>query len=233
MRRGVRRGQAGFTLLELMVALAVLALVVTGFLGAFRELLASTAEYESESASRQAARQIFGVMVNDLRSATDYKSGTTSALKDMYRFAGHGYTGELQDEDIVLELSTAAGLDWDAGFPSHGLQQVRYVLRRDSGDRDVVRLFRASRPHAGVVGEWGWNAIELFDDVRFLEITFLEMADSDPLERWDSVKRQEADPKASRYPALVRIRLGLPGFGDVERVFETDVRMPRVQKEQE
>lgn len=227
--RGARR-RNGFTLMELLVALAVLALVVTGFLGAFRELLTVTEGYAKESMARQAARQIMGLVINDLECVVFSHDARDLLQQKAFRFKGSGCESDFTGQRTVLAFTTTSTLLWDASFPAHGILEVCYVLSRDEtateGGAGRVRLFRLERPHAGIDADWQWQKVELFDDVRGFEVAFRQSPDGELLDTWDSMALAEGGSVSRRLPRLATVRLTVPMAGGMERTFEAVANLP-------
>jgi general secretion pathway protein J len=109
----------GFTLVEILVAVAMVALLLTTVYGVFNSVSDAKQRLEAESEGYHQARVLFDRIGRELRGAYFDKD------KKDTRFLG----GTTTDKYPYLELSTTAGTPY--GGRQGGISVVRYELRPD------------------------------------------------------------------------------------------------------
>jgi general secretion pathway protein J len=196
---------AGFTLLELLVAMAIFAIIGALALGGLNAVLA-----QQEIARRQLERlhevqRAVRIMANDL---------------------GQVHPRFVRDElgDLELPLTAPCGVEALACFSRDGwsnpffqlsrgtLQRVRYRL----DDREIIREYwpvmdrtLANEPRREI----------LLRDVDTFEIQFVErLGGSEWIKEWPP--RQQANALAAGLPAGVRITVTLVDWGEIVRTVE-------------
>jgi prepilin-type N-terminal cleavage/methylation domain-containing protein len=126
----IERSSAGFTLIEMMLAVAVLALIMVMLAGSFHAVATSKVQAENHLAVDSAAREILSGMTNELRDAVQ-----TALLPSRVLLMGesHGHDFQIADSFSVSTLS-----------PGH-----RRTLE-DFGAEDTVSYTTAPNPeHRG------------------------------------------------------------------------------------
>lgn len=134
----MNKGNDGFTLIEILVAIAIIAILLSTVYGIFTAVSNARQRLETEGETYQLARVIFMRMGRELQSV--YYAKTNSRTE----FTG-GLTGDGQP---YLELSTAASSP--QGGELTGIAAVRYELQTDpespSGDEQTQELMRTEVP---------------------------------------------------------------------------------------
>ena len=210
-----RHVEQGFTLMEIMVALAIVALLFTSLFAVFDQSMDVADQVKSTSSMDQNARLILRQIANDLDSLyIPQERGQ--------HFDFQGQSPELEfmvDKSTVLEFTTSAGLDFNATFPSRSLFRVSYILAPISDMES--RRFSLLRSQAlvsgnGTVAETR-TSLKLAETVTDLQLTFLDPEQIDPAQSWNKDDLvQETQPP----PAGVRITLVLSGPSGREEPFE-------------
>ncbi|UCG10976.1 MAG: prepilin-type N-terminal cleavage/methylation domain-containing protein [Deltaproteobacteria bacterium] len=201
-----RSATLGFTLLEIVIALAILAIVFTSLYGAYSGTLEATERVENERNVEQAARLALMQIADDLKSlyyqeVEEDQQSEENLEESPYRFAGAD-TEVLEGGRPVLEFATAAHLGFDGVFPNLHINRVRYQLEIQSDTKNHYRLMRLELPFVDLGGERQENEIELADGVEKLEIGYTD-ANGVTVSDWDSSTLEPG----SRMPRLVTIRL--------------------------
>jgi type II secretion system protein J len=194
---------AGFTLLEILIAFAILALVVSSLYAAYSGTLEATEMVASVSNVDQVGRLTLIQIANDFKSLY-YQKAQEDGEESPYRFAGG--MGTEGDEGSVVEFATTSHLGFDVSFPSLRINRVRYVLEKQSDNERYFKLIRRELPFADLSGEWEEAAIELADGVEKLTLTYFN-ADGQVFSQWDT----NAVETEGRLPRLVHIRLEMAG----------------------
>jgi type II secretion system protein J len=219
--------QSGFTLLEIIIALVILALVFASLYGAYSGTVEATERVEHGRDVEQAARLALMQMADDFKSLYHQEfEGDPKASP--YRFVG-GATEEEVEESAVVEFASTAHLDFDMVFPSLRINRVSYALIKLEEDERYQRLVRVELPFADLEQEGDESSVELTDGVEELTLTFFT-GDGEEVSEWDSSEAQASE----RLPQLIRIRLKMgAGEGGESRIFTTSVAPPLWQGEGE
>lgn len=185
MRRRPLARQAGFTLLELLIALAITTAVV-GLVFAGFGVIGRTEERNQRLIDRAermlVTGQWLGRKMDTLRQLSLQVNGAFVSF-----FSGN-----------------AAGAMWVAPLPERGEAGGLYVfratpLRHDDG---TVDLAMEVLPYAGALMALDWNQAEkaiLLHDVRTLQWHYQDGKTGQWTQQWDSATKQ--------YPARVRLQL--------------------------
>jgi prepilin-type N-terminal cleavage/methylation domain-containing protein len=191
---------SGFTLLEILLALAILALVLSSLFGAYSETITATELVEASREVDQAARLTVAQMADDLKSL--YQQEVKGDPKDSpYRFQGG--IAESDGEAVeFMSFASTAHLGFDPAGPSMSVNRIAYVLKKSEEGEPYFQLLRRERPFADFPGQGEEAEMELADNVKELAVTYGDDAGT-TLTEWDS-----ASPEHSgRPPRLVQIRL--------------------------
>jgi type II secretion system protein J len=210
--------KAGFTLLEIVIAVTILAAVFTGLYSAFSSTLETTEAVESERDVEQAARLGLMRMADDLASVY-FKEVASGSEASPYRFEG-GDTEALDQGGTVLEFATSGRLDFDMVFPSLRINRVSYALEADPVSGSYYRLVRREIPFPSLGGKGKETVIEVGEEVEGLTLTYVD-EEGQVRSQWDS----EASEGDVFLPSMVHIRLQLAG--DKSRFFATTVALPK------
>ena len=188
-RAGERSGRAGFTLLEVLVAVALSAVAMMAVFSMFGTVTGVAADVSRTAAGHYDALAFEAVLFDDLRSLYFDKSD-----KDC-RFVGNN--AGLQDEGHrVLAFATTASLASGRDNAPFSVQCVEYVLReRAVGERVLVRR---ERPYCGLMGDWEWAAAAVLAGFEVLDVTYLKPADGGFADHW----RGPAPPPSLRVEVL-------------------------------
>ena len=199
MSRPVR----GFTLLELLVALAVFAIMASAAYSGLRNVLFTRAAIEADN------RQLATLQLALFRLAQDIEQSVPRGSRDEYGEVQPALSGgALARETLQL---THAGWDNPLGQPRATLQRVAYRLRDG-------RLWRL---HWGVLDRGGLlepRETLLLERVREFRVRFLDR--DDWRDDWPPPASDEAgakkDPDA--LPRAVEIGLTLEDWGEITRL---------------
>lgn len=115
-----RPGTAGFTLLEVLVAIAILATVLTAIYGVFSSIVAAKTRLDTDSDAFHRARVIYDRLGRELRGVA---TAGPAGHKGVFRGGRDG------DGNPYLEMTTTAAAQRGGEFT--GIVQVRYSLDQD------------------------------------------------------------------------------------------------------
>lgn len=211
----MRRARAGFTLLELLIAIALFALLG---LGTYRMLEAVLRSDEvvrvQETQLRELGRALWSL-------ERDLIQAVPRPIRDGYGDEQNAFLGQLAslDEGVAFEL-TRSGWRNPTGLHRANLQRVRWRLAGDSLerlywvvlDRDVDSQPRVQR---------------VLDEVSALRLRYLDR-ESGWHEEWPPFEFGRSDPEqqARRLPAAVEVSFEHPRFGSISRLLRLPESAP-------
>lgn len=195
----------GFTLLELLVALAVFAIMATAAYSGLRSVLFTRAAVEAQN------RRLADVQLAVFRLAQDIQQATPRGIRDEYGDPEPALRGgDLLDDVLIL---TRVGWDNPLGQSRATLQRVAYRLREG-------RLWRL---HWDVLDRGGAVAPRetlLLDQVQEFRARFLDQED-EWRNDWPPPVDQSAEdqqPNPNLPPRAVEITLTLEDWGAITRL---------------
>lgn len=193
----------GFTLLELLVALAVFSIIATAAYSGLRNVLYTRAAVEEQN------RRLAAVQLAVYRLEQDIEQTVPRGIRDEYG-ESHGALlgGPLAADPLTL---TRAGWDNPLGQPRATLQRLAYRLRDG-------RLWRLHWPVLDRGGPIEPRETLLLDRVRDFKVRFLEQ--DDWRDDWPPPSLNEETRKLDpdRLPRAVEIRLTLEDWGEITRL---------------
>ncbi len=210
--------RAGFTLLEIVIAIAILAVIFTGLYSAYSSTLDTTEAVESERDVEQAARLGLMQIADDLASLYYREVEGGDAEPSPYRFEGAD-SEALDEGGTVLEFTTTASLDFNMVFPSLRINRVSYALEKQADTERYYRLVRRELPFADLGGAGQESVIEVMEGVETLSVSYFDQ-EGQVQSQWDS----EAPESETVLPRLVQVRLQLAAAKS--RLFTATVALP-------
>jgi type II secretion system protein J len=192
---------AGFTLIEILIALAIVALVLTSLFSAYSETLTTTELVETNKEVDQSARLTLAQMADDLKSL--YYQEVKGDPKDSpYRFLGGGKESDGETVEVMSFASTGH-LGFDPTGPSMCINRIAYVLKKAKEGEKHAQLIRRERPFADFEGQGEEAEVELADGVEELVVRYGDEGSGSLAEAWDSASLEHG----GKPPRLVQIRL--------------------------
>jgi len=209
------RAKPGFTLLELMLAIAILALVLIMIMGSFNAVIHSKVHGEARLTADRQGRAILWELSNEIRGAVQTPNPVSNVL---LIGSGQMHGGAPADAITVSTLAAGhrraiTGLDAE--------QIVSYSVTPNSNVRGWYVLSR-SQSSALLLGTSSFAppATELADNLVSLHIKYFN--GSTWLESWDST----ALPPPAQLPLAVSIDLVLGAGNGRIMNFSTEVVLP-------
>jgi general secretion pathway protein J len=200
-------GLRGFTLIEVLVAISLLAIVLTTVYGVFGGVNSAKVRLESDSADYHLARVVFDRLGRELHGVYFRPDDQTT----MFR-------GGVNDRDEpFLELTTSAVTLLSA--TGSGISEIRYRLAPDE-EADAGRrvLLRAERPRQSATIAVDDRMMRLAPNVASLSLRFFSEGQWE--EQWDA--------RQGGLPQLVEISLVI-GQDEQRRVpFTTTFEIPDI-----
>jgi len=220
-----RSASRGFTLLEILIAIFIFAVVITTVFGSFNFVFGKIGIIEESRTTYEMAKDCLNRMSIDLASAYFRQSPAYKPPKE---------DGELDPYRLVGKLSDAGGEDFGqlrftamAHLPMQQRQRdgVAEIIYYVTTDRDGSRVLRRSdrldfsEPREDLSGD-----PILCENVKSLTFTYID-AEDDEKETWDS----DSDDVGYATPRAVRIQLEI-GSDDIFHTFETTVLFPQYRQ---
>ena len=164
--RRLMAGSCGFTLLEVLVASAILSLVLAALYGVFSQTLAGKQLAEERAAQARTVRIVL------LRIGEDLQSTPHPASSKM-RFLGETrLTRELPED--ALSFVTLTRTAHSSHVPEGDLSEITYMLEPDPTDvtrKQLIRRVHSTLSPQSTVGD---EAMPLLLDVRGLHFRFFD-----------------------------------------------------------
>ncbi len=210
---------SGFTLLEIMIALAIAGIVVASLFAVYGKTLDVGEQIREQAGLEQSARMLFQQLHKDFEGLY-YRPSQNASSPGPYSFlgAGEGGTGvETSEVPALLRLGSTTSLDFKKGtLPRHKLFRVRYLLRGSSQGEDGTRtLLREQLAFPGIRDSA--ERVALTDNVRELELSFVD-SEGRSTRSWNSADRMGQKEKPS-LPKMVEVRLTLQSGEGTERTY--------------
>jgi len=225
-----RPGESGFTLVEVLLALLIGALVMLGSYSVTSQVIGLSDEVRTNLAAEDALDVLRLALDNDLGSVIWVESSKQGASESMTFSGGRQETAlSGQNEELLLSLASAASLAPDAPFPSQAFNRVTYLLRKPPGKdgekTETRQLVRRELPAATLAWRDAASpparATVLLEALTACAVQFFDQTVSQAT--WDSQARQQA-----RHPPLpTQVRLeGVAVFSGKTRRFEVRSAVP-------
>ncbi len=220
--------RTGFTLLEILVAMAILGIVVTTVLGSFNMVFSTTERLDTGATLFEMGKSALGQITADLENIfilarPFYKPPGASDPPDAYRVLGEVDTAG-GTRFAKLRLGSRSHVPLEPAVREAGIAQiVFYVQARGDG---VAVLRRADHLFPYPRFEENSRDPMLCENVKSLAFVYVA-EDGTESETWDSDSAQYGHAT----PAMVLVRLEI-GSGDETALFETAVRLPLVRRKQ-
>lgn len=217
---GYDRDRSGFTLLEILIAIFIFAIVISAVYGSYVTMLKSVDSTESRVDIDNKARIAMERITADLESVFLGQGGFLKGRKQ--EIQGNGAD--------TLDFTSSAHLVFSQKeFPA-GLAEIKYTVVQDS-DTELLQLYRLDIPFRQgnrddtTNEEKGFLLCDGLKSVRFL----YSARDQTEVEDWESEKETgQVNNEPVNIPRMVTIELVFASTQDSEspRNFKTAVALP-------
>lgn len=191
MKNGTMRG---FTLVEMLLALAILAALSVAAIGVLQNVIRADTLTKEKAQQIQALQQTFSQMAADFNQIVPRRGRNDDALFSAGRFL-------LGSDDWAIAFSRSGWPNPMGILPRSEIQSVSYRLRQQQLERlsyDQQDPLTGSRPTTWVLQR----------DVEAFRLRFY--ASGRWQDRWES---------AQNLPQALEVTLTLKGYGDITRLF--------------
>ena len=214
-----------FTLLEILVAIFIFAIIVTTIFGSFHSVFNNTEAIAKDSALYEMGRNCLNRMVYDLVNvhvALPPLYGTPNSDEPLEPYRIIGERIEVGDAEFSrLRFTSNAHVSF--AVPAQiGIAEIVYYVESD--DNQSFFLRRADRLYPYPTFEVKNKDPVLCRNVKQLKFIFYDDKDTE-VDQWDS----EAESFGQATPVAVKIEL-IIGDGDRRHQFETMVKLPVVRE---
>ena len=201
----VKGGKHGFTLIEVLVAMAVLAALAAMLFGAFSGMKRTKEGVERLSDRQREARLAMARMVRELQMAYLSAHEPVTPTRPVQKTIFKGTAGMPGDRvDFVAFAHNR--LDRDARESDQC--EISYYVAANPDKPGVVDLLRRESPNLDLYPERGGRVEVLATDVDLFDLTFLDPLTIQWLESWDTTL---STGQLGRLPIQVSITLVLNG----------------------
>jgi general secretion pathway protein J len=213
---GKRRG---FTLIEIMVAVAIVALVTTLTWGSFKNTFSTKAQIEATATRYRSVRLALERMARELSMAYISQDEDTSQAERRTRFFGKRHS---DIDEIMFSYYGHQRLYQDANECDTAL--VYYYPARDRDDSRKTNLMRRETRRLSnyKVDEQAGEADIVCDDIIKLQLSYWDARDKIWRDEWITTS---ADGQPDRLPSKVKITLTVRDERGKEVPFQTEARL--------
>jgi len=224
-------GQKGFTLLEILIAMFIFAVVLTTIFTSYTGTFRIIEETESQADIYAMARAVMIRIQEDLESIHIKKrdaSKTEGSSVERAIFLGESKKINGRDADNLRFLSRAH-LIFDETDETPGIAEISYYVSENETEENLT-LYRADRPELEAPQEEGTGGLMLCDGLYSVNITYHD-ADGEIHETWDSSE----DESKNTLPKMVSILLEFENTKNAEKPhkFMTRVALPMAREKDE
>lgn len=222
-RRLHRASAGGFTLIEVMLALAILGFVTTLMWGSFSQTAANKKAIENAQERTHTVRVALSRMAREIEMAYLSASENT-ALSNRRTFlvgSSHGDVDELQFSSFAHQRLRAGLAEGDTAL-------ISYFGERDPDDRRVLNLMRREtrRLQAENPNDIAGETYVLCPDVLRVKFTYYDHKMKEWVNDWSTL-----NASGTQYlPTHVRIALTVLDERNQEVTYTTDARIQMTEK---
>ena len=226
-----RLNTSAFTLLEIMIAIFIFAIIVTTIFGSFNYLYSNPESLKHDLKNYEMAQNCFNRIIADLESLNItpelfYKPPDMDSDPDPYRVQGDGYPA---NEPGLGRLRFASMAHLPLGEDTReGVAEITYYLQESDDENTGYLLRRADQLYPYDPFEEKSSDPLLCEGVKTLTFTYID-EEKEEHEQWDS----EDDSYKYATPRIIHIQLVLQTSTtnaedeeDNGLLFETQVKLP-------
>ncbi len=216
-----RHPARGFTLLEIMIAIFIFAVVLTTIFASYNALFSGNETIEQGTASYEMAQNCLSRMMIDLESIhislpPEYSPQTVADSHDLYRMVGEMV--DIQGGEFPKLRFTSLSHIAFGGKTQNGIAEIVYYVQIEGDDRYLLK--RADNLHPYPSFEEKAGDPVLCKDLKSLTVKYYDENGTE-YDLWDS----DAEAFGYSTPRAIRIKLELASASQ-PLLFETMVTLP-------
>lgn len=193
--------QQAFTLIEVLVALAILAILTTLIYGTFTQSHNVSTRLEATSERYQAVRQLFQIMLDDLTASYYLETaGTDQTSSTVFIGKSPSATDSLSATQPLLRFTTMGHHRWQPDSPETDLSLIEYQVKKDTST-GLLTLFHREETNLLSTTEASIEEYELAEDLKEFSVRFFDGADW--ADSWDSTEKKGL-------PQVVEVKFVVP-----------------------
>ncbi|MCT4535748.1 prepilin-type N-terminal cleavage/methylation domain-containing protein [Halodesulfovibrio sp.] len=170
--------QAGFTLLEILIAMMLMATIITALFGLFTNVIDASQHARNRMDIDKIGRAVLSVVEEDFRYMS--ADAANSALKfDTTIDADETYAPE---EEAVMGFPTTSSLKLKKVENEFSLQYVTYTLLKDDDDR--YTLYRIEKPYPTISDDFTELKYEIVSDMLNCKFFYYDKEYNEFKEEW-------------------------------------------------
>lgn len=208
-----------------MIALSILAIIFTSIYGVYSKVLDVADSVDKNSNYSQIGYRALAQIANDLDSVyyppeedkEGNSSNTTSNAsieKEKFIFQGKSPSKYFGKNSTILKFSTTSSLGFNSTFPSHQINQVKYILEKTKEDR--FKLVRQENPiHYLAGGKQKRFRVTLCPYLKEVELSFHSQDQTNPASSWNQGLEKDKEP-----PLAVEMDLTMATGEDSQQEFQ-------------
>ena len=193
------RGSGGFTLLEILISIAILSVILSVIYGSYHSSVRTIQAVQADSDLQRTIRLILDRMSEDIRSA--YISQFTDPSETMkFAFVGEDNWDGVFPAD-TLNFTSATRKLYESNHPHSIFSEIGYVLEND----EATGRKKLMRRESTVVDRditTGGTVLEMGLQVRGVDLKYLD-ANNETWDFWDSTTGEHEN----MLPSMVEIHL--------------------------
>jgi general secretion pathway protein J len=209
----------GFTLIEVMVAMAILAMVSVLVWSSFRQTALTKRNVEAQAARYRTVRLALDRMARELAMAFLSQNEDTAQPERRTRFVGHRRTGV---DDVIFSYFGHQRLYEDSAEADTAV--VSFTSEPDRERRGVTNLMRREtrRLGYGKPEDLSGQKDILCDEVTSLKIDYYDARDKQWRQEWNTTS---ADGQPDRLPSKIKLTLTVKDERGKDVPFQTQTRV--------
>jgi len=207
-------GEKGFTLIEVLVAIAITAMITSSMMTTLWFAMRARKEVEALSEPLRDGPRILAMLRRDLQSLVCYNVKDYTVLRGT-----HAIRGGLDADRI--DMITAVGSIYPHDFDGRSIKadwcEVSYLVKENTRDGNLLELWRREDPFADERPYEGGAFQLLSNRVHSFNITYFETLgfEAEPRMEYDTAKN-------GLVPRRIRIELELDRESNLDRMVEVE-----------
>ena len=200
------KNMRGFTLIEIMVSISMLAVVMLSIYGVFSAVSLTKQRLDDDSAGFHLARVVFDRLGREIHGVYFRPDDDTTVFQ----------SGLNQEGETFLQMTTTAVTPLSR--KGTGVARVEYLLKEGTGSAADLVLLRAERQRQFPEDDENESMMRLATGIETMALRFFGRG------QWHT----DWDAAANGLPELVEVRLTLAGGRERRTPFMTTFQLPEV-----